>query len=300
MMRRATIPTFLFSLLISSALVITTALPALGYIGQPTQRVFIRTPKVVRCDQNLKIEATVKDAKTGRPIAGVPVNFRLVERRHPGDKFLVSKRRSQKGDGYVASIFHFGNKAGQRRISVWIPNSKPVINIRCAGGLAKASILPPQDFVEQAPSAFYETPIEPPPPAEALLALPATNLRVRRLGIDLPIVEGNGWDVEEGTVAHYPDTAWPGEGSNTYVYSHAREGNFLELWDVRTGDLVEVDMADGTVAEYEVSEIHPLVEYDAFEYLEGTDREILTMQTCLDYADTSPRFVVIAERIPSA
>ena len=299
-MRRVKYPTLPFSLLISSALVITAALPALGYIGQPVQRVFIQTPKVVRCDQNLKIEAYLKDVKTGRPVAGQPVNFRLVERLHPGDKFLVSKRRSQKGDGYVASIFHFGNKAGQRRISVFVPNSKPVINIRCAGGLAKASILPPPGYVEQAPSAFYETPIEPPPAADTLLALPATNLRMRRLGIDLPIVEGNGWDVEEGTVAHYPDTVWPGEGSNTYMYAHAREGNFLELWDVRTGDLVEVDMADGTVAEYEVSEIHPVVEYDAFEYLDGTDREILTLQTCLDYAETSPRFVVIAERIPSA
>jgi LPXTG-site transpeptidase (sortase) family protein len=299
-MRRVRIPTFLFSLFLSSTLVVIAALPALGYIPRPVTRVFISTPpKVVRCDQNLKIEATLRDVKTGRPVAGQPVIFRLVERQHPGDKFLVTKRRSQK-DGYVASVFHFGNKAGQRRISVSIPNSKPVANIRCAGGLAKASIMPPEDFVEQVPNAFYETPIEPPPPADTLQALPATNLRMRRLGIDVPIVHGNGWDAPEDAVAHYPDTAWPGEGSNMYVYGHAREGIFLELWDVRTGDLVEVDMADGTVAEYEVSEIHPIVQYDAFEYLEDTDREIITLQTCLDYAETSPRFVVIAERIPSA
>ncbi len=299
-MRRLKYPTFLFSLLISSALVITAALPALGYIGQPTTRVFIQTPRVVRCDQNLKIEAYVKDVKTGRPVAGQPVKFLLVERQHPGDKFLASKRRSQKGNGYVASIFHFGNKAGQRRVSVRLPNSTPVINIRCQGGLAKTSILPPEGYVEQAPSAFRESPIEPPPAADMLLAPPATHLRMRRLGIDLPIVEGNGWDAPDDAVAHFPDTAWPGEGSNTYVYGHAREGVLLELWNVRTGDLVEVDMADGSIAEYEVSEIHPLVEYDAFEYLDGTDREILTLQTCLDYAETSPRFVVIAERIPSA
>ena len=151
-MRRVKIPTFLFSLFLSSTLVVITALPAFGYIPRPVTRVFISTPpKVVRCDQNLKIEATLRDVKTGRPVAGQPVIFRLVERQHPGDKFLVTKRRSQK-DGYVASVFHFGNKAGQRRISVSIPNSKPVANIRCAGGLAKASIMPPEDFVETVPT----------------------------------------------------------------------------------------------------------------------------------------------------
>ena len=46
----------------------------------------------------------------------------------------------------------------------------------------------------------------------------------------------------EGAAAHYPGTAWPGEGSNTYVYAHAREGHFLELWQVRTGDVVDVDL----------------------------------------------------------
>ncbi len=298
-MRRLKIPVFLFSLLLSSMLVVVTALPALGYIPRPVARVFISAPKVVRCDQNARIEATVKDVKTGRPIRGQPVRFKLVKKQHSGDKFLALKRRTNK-DGFVASILHFGNRAGQRRFSVWIPNSKPVANIRCAGGLAPTSILPPEGYEEQAPSAFYETPIEPPPVANNLVAIPATNLRMRRLGIDLPIVEGDGWRVPEDAVAHYPDTAWPGEGSNMYVYGHAREGNLLELWDVRTGDLVEVDMADGSVAEYEVAEIHPVVAYDAFEYLEDTDREIITLQTCLDYAETSPRFVVIAERIPSA
>lgn len=271
----------------------------MGYIPRPIARVFIDAPKVTRCDKNARIEATVRDVRSGRPLRGQFVNFRLVKKLHPGDKFLADRRRTNK-DGQVASIFHFGNRAGQRRISVFIPNSKPVANIRCAGGLVRTSIVPPEGFVEQAPSAFYETPLEPPPVANNLLAIPATNLRMRRLGIDLPIVEGDGYSVPDDAVAHYPDTAWPGEGSNMYVYGHAREGNFLELWQVETGDLVEVDMADGTVAEYEVSEIHPLVPYDAFEYLEDTDREIITLQTCLDYEETSPRFVVIAERIRSA
>jgi sortase A len=130
--------------------------------------------------------------------------------------------------------------------------------------------------------------------------LPATAIRVERLGIDLPLVEGDGSSVPEGAAAHYPGTAWPGEGSNTYVYAHAREGHFLELWQVRTGDVVEVDMADGAVAEYRVTDIMPLVRWDALEMLEPTDEEILTLQTCLTYAATAPRFVVIAERVAHA
>ena len=57
-------------------------------------------------------------------------------------------------------------------------------------------------------------------------------------------------------------------------------------------------MVDGTSADYRVTEIHPVVEWDALEYLASSDTEILTLQTCLTYAETAPRFVVIAERIP--
>ncbi len=88
---------------------------------------------------------------------------------------------------------------------------------------------------------------------------PATAVRLQRIGIDVPLVEGDGYTVPDAAVAHYPDTAWPGEGSNTYVYGHAREGQFLDLWKVRTGDIVEVDMADGSTADYAVSQILPLV-----------------------------------------
>ena len=133
--------------------------------------------------------------------------------------------------------------------------------------------------------------------ASGVGALPATRIRLDRLGIDLPLVEGDGITVPEGAAAHYPGTSWPGEGSNTYLYAHARENHFLELWSVRTGDLVEVDMADGAVAEYRVSRILPLVEWDALEMLAPTSEEILTLQTCLTYDETAPRFVVIAKRV---
>ncbi len=72
------------------------------------------------------------------------------------------------------------------------------------------------------------------------------------------------------------------------------------LVEVDSVDLVEVDLADGAVAEYRVREIRPIVEWDAVELLAATSEEILTLQTCLTYAATAPRFVVIAERVTSA
>ncbi len=125
-------------------------------------------------------------------------------------------------------------------------------------------------------------------------------MRLDRLGIDLDLVEGDGYSVPDGAAAHYPGTAWPGEGSNTYLYAHAREGHFLELWGVRTGDLVQLDLADGGVADYRVTEIHPVVPWDALEYLAPTSGERLTLQTCLTYDDTAPRFIVIAEPVSGA
>jgi sortase A len=131
---------------------------------------------------------------------------------------------------------------------------------------------------------------------------PAHRLRIERLGIDAPIIQGDGIDVPLTAAAHYPGTAWPGSGSNIYLYAHAREGLFRELWRVRTGDAVELDLAGGGTATYQVAEILPLVEWDALQYLDPTPTEQVTLQTCLGYETTSPRFVVIARpaAVPAA
>lgn len=139
------------------------------------------------------------------------------------------------------------------------------------------------------------------PPSSADVAdeqgTPAQRLRIGRLGIDAPIVQGDGVNVPLTAAAHYPGTAWPGSGSNIYLYAHAREGLFRELWRVRTGDTVQLDLTGGVTATYRVSEILPLVAWDALQYLDPTTTEQVTLQTCLGYETTSPRFVVIARRV---
>ena len=126
----------------------------------------------------------------------------------------------------------------------------------------------------------------------------AKRIRIERLDIDLRIIEGDGIDAPIGKAAHYPGSAWPGSGSNIYIYGHAREGMFIDLWKARAGDVVELDLVDGTTRAYVVDEVLPKVPWDATKYLRPTSTERLTLQTSTSYHPTSPRFIVVAYPAP--
>lgn len=287
--------------LVAAILAIALIAPALGYIEQRFSQVLLSGPNVVRCDRGATITAKVVVTETGEPVDKQIVRWSLVGTQSAGDA-LGATSTITNARGTTSVSLSFGPVAGPRVVQASIAGGAPTITVRCAGGLPRTSTLPPPDAVEQPPAIGLA------PSASSLAAslaqpidaLPATGIRLARLGIDLPLVEGDGVSVPEDAAIHYPGTAWPGEGSNSFVYAHAREGHFLELWQVRRGDRVEVDLADGSTATYEVSEIHPVVAWDALEYLAPTDGERLTLQTCLTYEETAPRFVVIAEPVPSA
>ncbi len=134
------------------------------------------------------------------------------------------------------------------------------------------------------------------PTAEA--GIPAERIRIARLDIDLAIIEGDGIDAPIGKAAHYPGSAWPGGGSNIYIYGHARKGMFITLWDARVGDRIELDLVDGTTRTYVVAKILPKVPWDAVEHLAPTPTEQLTVQTSTSYYPTAPRFIAIAFPAP--
>jgi sortase (surface protein transpeptidase) len=73
---------------------------------------------------------------------------------------------------------------------------------------------------------------------------------------------------------------------------------FLSLWDAKVGDEVDLDLVDGTVARYVVTQVKPRVPWNALEYLDPTPTERLTLQTSTSYTATAPRFIVIAEPAP--
>jgi len=131
---------------------------------------------------------------------------------------------------------------------------------------------------------------------------PGYRVSVPRLGIDLPVAEGDlARDVQaqatpEGFAFHLPGSALPGERGNTYLYAHARSGMFLALWDARVGDTVIVASPDGATLRYVITEVRPRVPSSEVSVAAATDDERLTLQTSTGPNADDPRFVVIAHR----
>lgn len=151
------------------------------------------------------------------------------------------------------------------------------------------------------------------PPASALATAPPSatiappraipdgyRIQIPRLRIDLPIKEGdNARDIDdqktpEGAAFHLEGTAIPGDGSNTYLYAHARTGMFLALWQAREGDEVVVVTPDGKTLHYVVREVHPRVPPNDTKWVLPSATERLTLQTSTGPNPADPRFVVVA------
>jgi LPXTG-site transpeptidase (sortase) family protein len=289
--------TILAATVMASLLTLGGSVATVGYIDQTQIQVILSGPNVVRCNRAATVSARVVSTKSGKPVGNQIVKWSLAGRS--GDDGISAGSTVTNRRGRTAVTVSFGPVEGSRTVRAGAGATSPSITIRCAGGLPRTPPLLPTESTAGLGGALLAT-------SEALGRLPsgdplpATGIRLERLGIDLPLVEGDGMAGMQDAASHYPGTAWPGEGSNTFIYAHAREGEFLDLWKVRTGDLVEVTMADGQVVEHRVSEIRPMVAYDDLDVLAATDEEILTLQTCLTYDDTAPRFVVIAERVDRA
>lgn len=158
---------------------------------------------------------------------------------------------------------------------------------------AIASVSPtPRPSASVAANAPMPTPIPPIPDGY--------RIQIARLGIDLPIAEG---DVDRDAVRqqtpenfafHLPGTSLPGDKSNCYLYAHARRGMFLSLWNARVGDEVIVSTPDGRALKYVVSEVHPRVPPDDVSWTEPGASERLTLQTSTGPNPGDPRFVVVA------
>jgi LPXTG-site transpeptidase (sortase) family protein len=131
-------------------------------------------------------------------------------------------------------------------------------------------------------------------PTAAPTAELGDRIRIERLGIDLPVIEGDGLDAPLDSAAHYPGTGWPGDGTNIYLYAHARAGLFDRLSEAQVGDRVVFILADGSLHIYEVGRIIPAAPWDAVDYLDETAAEQLTLQTSTSEVATDPRFIVIA------
>jgi LPXTG-site transpeptidase (sortase) family protein len=180
---------------------------------------------------------------------------------------------------------------------------------RLLAGLGAAALVIGAVLILQ-PFAAPQSAGSPAPPSAAVASVAPTPLpaipagyriQIPRLGIDLPILEG---DIERDTVQlqtpenfafHLPGTAIPGMGANSYIYAHARRGMFLALWDARVGDEVWISTPDGRAMRYLVSEVHSQVRPDDVQWAAPTPPDRLTLQTSTGPNPSDPRFVVIAQ-----
>jgi LPXTG-site transpeptidase (sortase) family protein len=135
------------------------------------------------------------------------------------------------------------------------------------------------------------------------IVLDQLRISVPRLGIDLPLALG---DVQRDVVLGktpedvallFPTTNVPGMGGNSYIYAHARNAMFLELWNVKLGDRVRISGADGMHFDYVVTRIEPRVDPADTTWLDPLGPERLTLQTSTGPTSAYPRFIAVAERV---
>src|SRR5262249_44592279 len=107
--------------------------------------------------------------------------------------------------------------------------------------------------------------------------LPVAVLRVARLGLEAPVLEGtDDWALDRG-VGHIEDTAAPGASGNSGIAGH-RDGFFRVLKDVNAGDVLEIETLSALVR-YRVERTW-IVGPDDVSVLDPTPAPSVTLVTC--------------------
>ena len=152
----------------------------------------------------------------------------------------------------------------------------------------------------------------------------AVQIGVAAVGINVPVKHA----VDEEHCDFPPsDAAYvlckgeqPGRGTNSYIFAHAVGTLFKPLWNVRLGDEVRIQMSDGAVLDYVVTEVHPNVSCpddraaphpspplalrhappgcaDGVAWAQPTDHERLTLQTSQGYNRNWGELIIVAKPI---
>ena len=131
------------------------------------------------------------------------------------------------------------------------------------------------------------------PPPEAIL-------RVPRLGIEVPVLEGTSDIILNRGVGHIPGTALPGQPGNLAITGH-RDGFFRPLKDASVGDIIEVQRASQT-DRYIIRKIKIVFPTDT-SVLNTTTDSTLTLVTCYPFyfvGSAPQRYIVQATLLTPA
>ena len=120
---------------------------------------------------------------------------------------------------------------------------------------------------------------------------------ISSLKIDLPVEEGkidNGvWSISQKGASHLIFSKNPGEGGNIVVYGHNKKAIFGPILWVKKDEKITLIDKDDKEFNYRVVETK-IVNPAQIEYVLPKNEEILTLYTCIGFADTK-RFIVVAK-----
>ena len=121
-------------------------------------------------------------------------------------------------------------------------------------------------------------------------------LRIPRINLDVPILEGTDELTLNRAVGHIEDTAEPGVDGNIGIAGH-RDGFFRGLMNVVIGDAIELETLHGT-EQYRIERTW-IVTPDDVSVLDPTPERSLTLVTCYPFyfiGSAPQRYIVRAVR----
>jgi len=133
--------------------------------------------------------------------------------------------------------------------------------------------------------AYARAVVRPAPPPLAVLRIP-------RLGLEAPVLEGTDEWTLDRAVGHIEGTARPGLDGNVGIAGH-RDGFFRVLKDVVAGDLLELALP-GEMRHYRVARLS-VVEPDDVRVLAPSRDSLITLVTChpFYFVGSAPRRFIV-------
>jgi hypothetical protein len=203
-----------------------------------------------------------------------------------------------------------------------VPSLPPIPDPTSPVAVASPSATPGE--TPDATATQEETPAITPSPTPVPENWVATQIMIEAVGINVPVrhaVDDDHCDFPPSDAAYVLcGGSQPGRGTNSYIFAHALLSLFKPLWNVQLGDQVLVQMSDGAVLAYVVTEVRPNISCpddrappqpspplallyappgcaEGVAWSRPTDHERLTLQTSQGYNRNWGELIIVAEPV---
>lgn len=166
----------------------------------------------------------------------------------------------------------------------------------------------PSSYLMDGLDITSQTPISAPqrPDGAILLSVPELGIKEALVQLDVDGTNEKIYNtVLTRAVAHFANTAYPGEKGNVFFFGHSKlpilagtdyESIFTNLPRIKSGAIVEVK-AEGRVYRYRVNYTAVLSPKDVFILNQPKEERLLTLMTCIPPGFGSQRYVAVANLV---